>query len=175
MQFLKSNFKTVILVALILGAALSRMLPHPLNFTPIAAIALFGGAYFNNRFIAILVTLSAMLLSDLFIGFHSSMIYVYGAFALITLLGFSLNGKVSVLNVGVKSLLSSVIFFVITNFGVWNGSGMYSLNLNGFTECYVMAIPFFGNTILGDLFYCTVLFGGFELAKRTFPSLALTA
>ncbi|TAF72349.1 MAG: hypothetical protein EAZ53_16450 [Bacteroidetes bacterium] len=158
---------------LIVMAALSRLVPHLPNFTPIAAIGLFAAAYLGDRKLAVLISISAMLLSDVFIGFHSSMIWVYGAFLVIILGGNYLKNKVSVLNVFIASMASSIVFFLVTNFGVWIGSGMYSIDFKGFIECYVMAIPFFGNTLMGDLFYCTVLFGSYEMAKRSFPKLQL--
>lgn len=163
----------IVTTFLILAAALSRLVPHLPNFTPIAAIGLFAASYFADRKMALLISFCAMLLSDVFIGFHSSMIWVYGAFLVIILGGSYLKNSISLVNVFVASLLSSIVFFLVTNFGVWIGSGMYSIDFKGFIACYVMAIPFFGNTLMGDLFYCTVLFGSYEMAKRSFPKMQL--
>lgn len=157
----------------IVAAALSRLLPHLPNFTPIAAIGLFASAFLYNRKLAIFISLFAMLLSDFFIGFHNSMVWVYGAFILIILGGSYLKNNVSIINVVLASLISSIVFFVVTNFGVWVGSGMYTIDLKGFTQCYSMAIPFFSNTLMGDLFYCTILFGGYISIKQSFPKLLL--
>lgn len=169
------NLITAIL--LILFAAFSRILPHPANFTPIAAIALFGGVYLNKR-LAFAVPIAAMFISDLIIGLHSGMIWVYGSFVIITLLGFWLRAKMSArlrngqASTGKKvsyifgaALASSVIFFIITNFGVWT-SGYYGLDLKGLAECYAAAIPFFRNSLLGDFVYVTLMFGVYELVLR---------
>ncbi len=150
---------------LILAAALSRLLPHPVNFTPIAAIALAGGVYLEKRF-ALIVPLAALLISDLFIGFHNTILFVYGSFILIGFMGLWLKSHKKILPVIGTALLSSVLFFVITNFGVWltGGGWFYPKNWQGLVECYVMAIPFFRNTLAGDLVFTGVLFGLFELS-----------
>lgn len=157
-----ANLITAILI--ILFAALSRVIPHPANFAPIAAIALFSGAYLNKRY-AFIIPVAAMLLSDLIIGFHSGMIWVYGSFVLITLMGLWLKNNKKLLTITGTTLVSSVLFFIITNFGVWAG-GMYGYTFNGLAECYTMAIPFFRNSVAGDLFYVAIMFGLYELAAR---------
>ena len=159
-----------ILIA-ILGAAALRLVPHPPNFTPIGAMALFSGAYLARRGLAIAVPLAAMLLSDAVIGFHSGMPFVYGGVALIVLIGQLGLRRVSSLNVVAAALVSSVLFVVVTNFGTWAVSGMYPLTLAGLAACYVAAIPFFQNTVVGDLFYSAVLFGGFALLERAIPAI----
>ncbi len=148
---------------LIAVAAFSRMLPHPSNFTPIAAIALFGGVYLDKRF-AFIVPILAMLVSDYFIGFYGGMYWVYGSFVLIGLIGLWLrNHKKPLLILG-GTLASSIIFFVVTNFGVWMTPGsIYAHNWAGVVECYVAAIPFFRNTVGGDLLFVAVMFGLYEL------------
>lgn len=157
---------------LILAAALSRLIPHPANFTPIAAMALAGGVYFNKR-IALVVPLAALIISDLFIGFHNTILFVYGSFILIGLIGLWLKSHKKPLPIIGSSLLSSVLFFVITNFGVWvtGGGWFYPKTWQGLMECYALAIPFFRNTIVGDLIYTGVLFGLFELSKYALRSL----
>jgi hypothetical protein len=157
---------------LILAAALSRLLPHPDNFTPIAAIALVGGVYLEKRF-ALIIPLAALVISDIFIGFHSTILFVYGSFVLIGLLGLWLKSHKKFLPVLGTALLSSILFFVITNFGVWlTGSGwFYPKTWQGLVECYVMAVPFFRNTLAGDLIYTGVLFGLFELSFYSIHSL----
>jgi hypothetical protein len=173
------------LVAIVVLAALSRFLPHLPNFTPIAAIALFGGAYFTNRWQAFAVPMCAMLLSDtmheLFTGqgFHSGMWVVYGSFALIAILGMSFLQKVTPLRVISTSLVSSLLFFLITNFAflytesaIANPNlGTYPHNLTGIIASYTAGIPFLKNQILGDLFFSGVLFGGFALLQRRFEAL----
>jgi hypothetical protein len=149
-------------VLLIAFAALSRFVPHPENFTPIAAMALFGGVYFDKRY-AFVVPLVAMVVSDYFIGFHNTVPYVYGSFVLAGLIGIWLKNHKSVAWIVGASLTSSVLFFVVTNFGVWVTGG-YPQNFGGLVECYIAAIPFFRNTVLGDLLYVGVLFGLYESA-----------
>lgn len=163
----------VISTFLIFAATLSRLLPHIPNFTPIAAVGLLAAAYFSDRKMAFVVTFMAMILSDVFLGFHSSMIWVYGALLIIILGGRLLRNNVSVLNVLIASLFSSFVFFIITNFGVWLSSGMYTLDSKGLVSCFIMAIPFFGNTLLGDFVYNSVLFGCYYMAKISFPKLQL--
>ncbi len=157
----------IIPVLLILMAALIRFLPHPANVVPIAAMALFGGAHFNKKY-ALLMPIIVMFLSDIFLGFHNTMPFVYGSFLLTGLIGIFLRKHNSFKWVLGGTLLSSILFFVITNFGVWlmNMGNMYSQNLAGLVQCYVMAIPFFKNTVLGDLFYTVMMFGGYEVFCR---------
>ena len=159
-------------LVLIAVAAFSRMLPHPSNFTPIAAIALFGGVYLDKRF-AFIVPILAMLASDYVIGFYGGMYWVYGSFVLIGLIGIWLkNHKTPLLVLG-GTLVSSILFFVITNFGVWMTPGsIYAHNWSGLIECYIAAIPFFRNTLGGDLLFVAVMFGLYESALMALRKLA---
>lgn len=154
--------------AIIFAGALSRLLPHPDNFTPIMAIALAGGVYIDKRF-ALIIPLAALFLSDIFIGFHNTIFFVYGSFLLIGLIGIWLKSHKKPLPILATALLSSTLFFVITNFGVWltGGGWFYPKTWQGLIECYTLAIPFFRNTIAGDLVYTGVLFGLFEFSKYT--------
>lgn len=157
----------LVAAGIVLIAALSRLLPHPPNFTPVAAIALAGGVYMNKRY-ATIIPLVALVLSDAIIGFHNTVYYVYGSFVLIGLIGLWLKShkKAPIVFGGV--LLSSVLFFLITNFGVWSaGDGtIYPKSFAGLIECYTAGIPFFRNTLLGDVVYTAVLFGIFEGVER---------
>lgn len=160
-------------ILMVVGTAvILRLLPHAPNFAPIGALALFGGAYLNGIF-AFVVPLSAMFVSDLFLGFHNTMFFVYGSFILIGLLGLWLKNHKSAGNVILASLSSSVLFFLLTNFGVWLVSGMYQKTASGLMESYFMALPFFRNTLLGDLFYTGVFFGGYEVLKAFTYKVAL--
>ena len=159
-----------ILTAIFVAAAL-RLVPHPPNFTPVGAMALFGGAYFGKRALAFVAPLGALLLSDAILGFHSGMPYVYGSVALIAVIGCTVAGEVTALRVGAAAVLSSVLFFVVTNFGTWLDSGMYPHTAPGLAACYIAAIPFFQNTLAGDLFFTALLFGGFALLERQVPVL----
>jgi hypothetical protein len=164
-----------LLIGMIFGAAALRLLPHPPNFDPIAALALFGGVHVDDRRWAFALPLAAMLLSDVVIGFHSQMLMVYAAFALIVWMGFSLRGRLTAVPVVGASILASSLFFIMSNFGVWAFDRLYPRNFEGLVACYVAAIPFFGSTIAGGLFYTAVLFGGFALAERKIPRFAAAA
>lgn len=165
----KINSRFWVITLLILAAAFVRLIPHPPNFAPITAMALFSGAYFNKKSFAFAIPLAAMFLTDAIIGFHSSMWIVYLSFALIVLIGMFMLKKVSIKNVVLASVTASLSFFIITNFGVWAFGTMYPKNIVGLIECYIAAIPFFQNTLLGDLFYSGIMFGVFEFAKSKFP------
>src|SRR3990167_2733604 len=146
---------------IVLSAVLSRILPHPPNFAPISGIALFSGSYLSG-FNAFLLPLGIMFLSDMIIGFHSTILYVYGSFFLIVCLGKLLRKKNSFISLATTSFASSLIFFIITNFGVWLNGGLYTKNLQGLEQSYIMALPFFKNTIAGDFFYAFLLFYSFQ-------------
>jgi hypothetical protein len=152
--------------AFILLGAVLRVIPHPANFAPIAAMALFGGANLNRKY-ALLVPLAAMAVSDFFIGFDGliSRAVVYGSFLAAGLIGMWLKGRQNVYTVTAASLASSVIFFLVTNLPFVHPGSMYTYDLQGTLASYTMAIPFFRNTLLGDLFYSAALFGGYELVK----------
>lgn len=153
-------FIAVILIAL--GIA-CRLLPHPFNFAPIAAIALFAGVYLGAIY-ALTLPVIAMVIGDIFIGFYSwqLMLAVYGSYALIGLLGLAVKKYKSVETVLGGSILASVLFFLITNFAVWQFSTWYAPTWQGLINSYIMALPFFRNTLMGDLFYTGVLFGAYE-------------
>ena len=158
--------------SIILFAVILRLLPHPPNFAPIAAMALFGGVYINKRY-ALVLPLVAMFLSDVFLGFHSTMIFVYGSFILTGAIGLWLRNHKTVPYIISASLVSSFLFFLITNFGVWFVGGLYSKTFTGLLQSYTYALPFLRNTLLGDLFYTLLFFGSYELALRLFGKLAI--
>ncbi len=171
----------LVVAALILAAAFSRLIPHWPNFTAVAAIALFGGARFKNKLIAFVIPLSALFLTDLILGLHSTMIPVYVAFAITVLLGMTLKNKPGALGVGMTAVAASVIFFLVTNFGSWITMPMYTKDAAGLMMAYLNGLAFFNdgtmgispfiNTLLGDLFYSGVLFGSYALASRRIPLL----
>ncbi|HZD39632.1 MAG TPA: DUF6580 family putative transport protein [Terriglobales bacterium] len=161
-----------IISAMIVAAAALRLLPHPANFTPIAALALFAGARFDDKRWAFLIPLAAMALSDLLIGFNDQMPVTYGAFAVIVAMGFLLKGKTTVLRIAWTSAGAATFFFIVSNFGVWATTGLYPLNASGLIACYLAGIPFFQNSLVSTLFYSAVLFGGFGLMERRVSSLA---
>jgi hypothetical protein len=157
--------------SLILMAAISRILPHPDNFTPVAAIALFGGAHFSRKY-AILLPILAMLISDLFLGFHSTMWAVYLSMAIIGGIGMLMAQNLNVAKVFGATLIGSILFFLITNFAFWYGASFYPQNISGLIACYEAGIPFFRNTMLGDFCYSGILFGSFYFAKQRYAQLA---
>lgn len=169
-----NNFtpKFWLITIMILSAAFTRLIPHPPNFTAVGAIALFGGAYFSNKKSAFIVPLTAMLLSDIVIGFHKGMLSVYLSFVIIVAIGITLSRNIKIKNIAAASLLSSATFFILTNFQMWVQSPLYSKNLSGLIACYIAAIPFFHYTVLGDLFFAAILFGSYSLLQSKFPVLS---
>ncbi len=163
---LKINPKIIIFLILIALGVTLRLLPHPWNFTPIVAITLFSGVYLGKKY-AFSVPILAMLFSDIFLGFYEwkLMLSVYGSFALISLIGLIIKKRKSMGIVLLGSFSASILFFLITNFSVWAFAPWYAKTFSGLVQCYIMAIPFFKNTLLGDLFYVTVFFGVYEIAK----------
>ncbi len=175
------------LILIIIAAAGTRLLPHPPNMTSITALALFGGAYFSDRRLAFAVPLTALLLSDLVMGlwwswssaaYQPHMEVQYLSFALIVAMGFRLNRRRTAVRIATASLLAAVVFFLLTNLGEWAFQSLYPKTFEGLVACYVAGIPFFGNSLIGDLIYTVILFGGFRLLESRFaplrePQLAL--
>ena len=165
------------LTILVLAAALFRLVPHWPNFTPIAAMALFGAATFERKWLGLVVPLAAMLLSDTLIGFHGSMGAVYISFALTWLLGIWALQRPTAGRIAAASITSSVLFFLITNFAVWYGSMYYPQTPAGLMTCYAAGLAFYNGTsfflngLLGDLFFSAVLFGGYYLLQQRYTAL----
>ena len=162
------NSRTSSILILITILAFSRLIPHPPNFTPLLGMAVFSGVIFDRKIFAFVVPLVAMLLSDLVIGFHSSMPIIYFAIMLNVGVGFLLVSKFSYLKSILALVSGALIFFIVTNFAVWLGSGMYSEDLNGLISCYIMALPFFQNTLLSSLVYGLGAFYLFDLFENKF-------
>ena len=180
------NKRILVLSVLIVTAAICRLIPHPLNFAPIGAMSLFGAAYFSNKKLAFALPLLAMFFSDLLINnilyatyfngftlFTPGFMWIYGPIILMVLVGIVLMKKVTLSRILGGSLATSIIFFLISNFGVWLSDPDYPLTLSGLIVCYDMAIPFFKNTLFGNVFYSAILFGGFELIKSKVPELEI--
>ena len=167
----------IALVLLIL-ASLSRLLPHPSNFTPLGAIALFSAAYFERRWLAVAIPFAALFLTNLFLNnvVYSSIYptftwfpsgWIYASFALVILTGWlTLRHKTSPQRILLASLSASVLFFLVSNYSTWVETTLYPKTFDGLLLCYAAGIPFFGNTVLGDLFFSAVLFGGYAWATR---------
>ena len=151
--------KEIFPISLILILAFARLIPHPPNFTPIIAVAIISGYFFKNINLSLLTLLIAMLISDLFIGFYGNVIFVYASLLLITFIFHKISNKINFINLFIYGFAGSLIFFVVSNFGVWalGSPGVFNIpydkTLNGLIECYILAIPFFGNTFLSTLIF----------------------
>ena len=181
----KINISYVVIISLILFASFSRIIPHMPNFTPVGAMALFGGAYLKNRYYAFLIPISSLWLSDLilnnfifsfysdFTWFYPGFLWQYTSFILIIIIGYLFLKKLNFKNVFITTVLSSLLFFIITNFGVWISGSMYTLDFQGLITCYTMALPFFKGTLLGFMCYSAFLFGALEFSKYKFEKLKI--
>lgn len=178
-----NNYIAIVLMAIV--AIASRLLPHPPNMTAVMAVALFAGARITNTKLAMALPLLIMILSDIFLGFHSSQLVVYGCILAVSVLGLSLRNSTSFTKPLAMSFIGSLFFFLVTNFAVWLGGTMYPMTLEGLFLCYAAALPFyttdsfqfvnssqlvfgsfFANGVIGDLFFTGVLFGLYELSKK---------
>jgi len=158
--------RIITIVAIIFALALMRLLPHPPNVSPVAAMALFAGAYFTDRRVALIVPFAAMFFSDLIIGLHSSMVFVYSGFALTVMIGMWLRQRLTVTSVTVATVGASALFFLLTNFGAWATSGLYAMSVQGLMQAYVAGIPFFQNSLLGNLVFTAIIFAGFSVLQK---------
>ena len=158
--FFKISVKEIFPIGLVLLLAFSRLIPHPPNFTPIVAVAIMSGYFFKNIKLSFVVLLIAMLLVDVFLGFYKHMLFVYLSLFLITFIFFKISNKINFKNLFVFGFLGSLIFYLVSNFGVW-ASGVvspitnlpYEKNLNGLISCYFLAIPFFKNTLFSTIVF----------------------
>jgi hypothetical protein len=146
---------------LIAIGVLSRLLPHAPNMTAVGAVAFFSGAKFDSRK-AVLATLAIMLISDMCIGFHSLMWATYGSMILAVFMGRWIGQKRGMGRIVGGVFVSSLIFFIITNFTVWATTPLYPKTIDGLITCYVMALPFFRNSIVGDMIFSFLFFFGYE-------------
>ncbi|MFA6533017.1 MAG: DUF6580 family putative transport protein [Patescibacteria group bacterium] len=154
----------VSIFTIVLLAVAARLIPHAPNFAPIGGLALFSGSHFKKK-IALLIPLTAMFISDVFLGFHKTVPYVYVSFIIIALIGGLIkNNKWQ--SLFLASLFSSILFFLITNFGVWATGTMYQRNLSGLIQCYGFGLPFFRNTLISDLFYTFSFFYGYRFLSN---------
>jgi len=172
------NKRSITLSAIIALAALSRLLPHPPNVTPIAAMALFGGAHLRDRKVAFLLPIAAMFFSDLVLGFTvygivllKSQPVVYLCMLITVAIGRLIQARRSVMKIALATLVSSLVFYLVTNFAVWAFDSLYLKTWSGLITCYTAAIPFFRNSVAGDVFFTTLLFGGFTVLERFWVSL----
>jgi hypothetical protein len=181
MNSIKTQPGILVVISVIIAGAFCRFIPHWPNFTPIAAMALFGGAYLGRKHLAFLVPFAAMLISDIFLGFHKDMWAVYTAFAVTVLIGTLIRDHVKVTRIIAGSLASSIIFFLLTNFAAWNASPFYPQTFAGLMQSYIaglaffnngsLGISFFINEIAGALFYNGLFFGSYAMARQWLPGL----
>jgi hypothetical protein len=164
-------YRTLLALAMIVLAAALRVAPHPWNFTPVGAMALFSGAVVRDRRLAFFFPILTLFLGDIFIGFHKLIFVVYASFLLSVAIGLGLRDRRTPLYITFATLLGAVQFFLVTNFTVWQFLGSYPHTTSGLLSCYVAGIPLFWNTLAGDAFYAVLFFGGFALAERLFPVL----
>ena len=162
--------RIIVIAAMIIVAAAASLIPHPPNFTPLAAIALFAGACLNRR-TAFALALGALLARDAILGFHILMPAVYACYAFNVCLGFWLRDKQSAWRVAGASLVGSIVFFVVTNLAVWAALDTYPHTAKGLLACYVGGIPYFRNTVASDLIYSIAMFGFFAFAQLRMPTL----
>jgi len=168
--------KLLLIILFIAVIFFGRVLPHPYNFTPLIAVTLLSSYAISNRILALLVPLIGFWLSDLFMNniiyagyysnftiFNSGMIWTYGAIVLVGLMGSSFIKKISSGKVVLASLSGSTIFYIISNFGVWALSPMYAKSAASLIQCYSLALPFYGTSLIGDLLYSSLLFGAYQL------------
>lgn len=184
MDHIKTHPGLFVIISVIISGAFFRFIPHWPNFTPIAAMALFGGAYIGRKHLAFIIPFVAMFLSDLVLGLHKDMWAVYLAFGMTVLIGTMIKHHVKFTSIIAGSVASSVIFFLLTNFAAWLSSPFYVKTFGGLIQSYVaglaffnngsLGISFFLNEIAGSLFYSGLFFGAFALAKQWVPKLSKT-
>jgi hypothetical protein len=165
--------RAILAAVMIILAAVLRIVPHPWNFTPIGAMALFSGAMFRDRRVAFLFPLAALFAGDLFVGLHRLIPVVYASFLLSVLIGTWLANRRGISRIGGAVFLGALQFFLVTNFAVWQLFATYPHTPAGLAACYLAGLPFFGNAIAGDALYATMFFGTFALSEHFFPALRL--
>jgi len=163
--------RAFLVAAMIMFAAVLRIVPHPWNFTPVGAMALFSGAMFRDRRVAFLFPLAALFAGDLFVSLHRLLLVVYASFLLEVLIGTWLGQRQSVPRIAVAVFLGALQFFLITNFAIWKTFDTYPHTLAGLGACYFAGLPLFGNTLAGDALYATLFFGAFAVAEKYWPAL----
>ncbi len=156
-KYLFSNLKFLPLT-LILILVVSRLIPHPPNFTPIITIAIMSGYLFKDNYFSIFILIVSMLIGDFFIGFYDNMLFIYLPLVLITVIFSKIKKIVNYRNLFLYGFIGSLIFFIISNFGVWLSGNLYVRNLDGLIECYFMALPFFKNTIFSTFLFSYIIY-----------------
>jgi hypothetical protein len=163
--------RTVLALIMIVLAAALRIVPHPWNFAPIGAMALFSGAMIRDKRLALFFPLLTLIAGDLFIGFHILIPLVYASTLVSAALGFLLRDRKTLGRIASVTLLGAIQFFLVTNFGVWLLLGTFPKTTLGLAACYIAGAPLFWNTLASDGLFVTLLFGGYAIAERIFPAL----
>ena len=164
--------RTLVITSMVLAAAALRIAPHPMNFAPIGALALFGGATFSSKRAAFAIPLLSLVIGDFITGFHQLIPFVYASFLVSVSIGFWLRRQKSASHIAAATLVGAMQFFLVTNFALWASSiGSYPKTAGGLAACYIAGVPLFWNTLAGDAFYATLLFGAMALAERKFAAL----
>jgi len=164
-------YRTLLAFALIVLAAALRIAPHPWNFTPVGAMALFSGAVLKDRRLAFIFPLVALFAGDVFIGFHKLIPIVYASFLVNVAIGLWLRDRRTIARISLATVLGAIQFFIVTNFAAWQFLGGFPHIASGLRACYIAGVPFFWNTLAGDALYAALLFGSFALAQRFVPAL----
>ena len=152
-------------ILLIFVLSFSRLIPHPSNFTPIIATGIFAGFYFKQFYLSLFIVIFSMFIGDLFLGFHSTMFFTYISLSAAVVVGFFIK-DLKFNKILYSGLSSSIIFYIITNFGVWFSTALYEKSLTGLMQSYIMAIPFFHNTLISTLIYLAVFKLVFDLSIK---------
>jgi len=164
-------YRTILALVMVATCAALRVAPHPWNFTPVGAMAIFSGAIIRDVRLAFFVPILTLFLGDIFIGFHKLMPIVYASFLVSVAIGFWLRDRRTAPRIAGATLLGAIQFFLVTNFAVWQFGVFYPHTSAGLLACYAAGVPFFWNTLAGDAGYAALLFGGFAFAERFFPAL----
>tara|TARA_B100000945_G_C20220224_1_gene520271 strand:+ start:189 stop:701 length:513 start_codon:yes stop_codon:yes gene_type:complete len=167
----KRNINNLLIpISLLLIMSFSRLIPHPPNFTPIIAVGILGGYFFKNLNWSLGIVFLSIFLTDLLLGFYPSMLMIYLSLAIIILSFHKLNNLMNFKNLFLYGLSGSVIFFIVSNFGVWMFDGLYEKNLEGLIKCYIMAIPFFKNTLFSTIIFSYSFLFVNNLSKKIFSA-----
>jgi hypothetical protein len=186
----KINLRFSVITLMVILATVSRLLPHIFNFTMFGATCLFGAAYFSKKWQALVIPVVAAYLSDLYLNnvvykayfpeftwfsgglfWKYSSLLTYASYIVVVLIGFALFKKITPARIIAGSLISTALFFLVTNFASWPNNPLYTQDFKGLMLCFEMGLPFIKGTLFGDLFYSGVLFGSFALLQRSYPAL----
>ncbi|MDO8507965.1 MAG: hypothetical protein Q7S53_05385 [bacterium] len=162
--------ENAVAILLVIVAVSTRLLPHPANFAAVGAVALFSGTYLKKKY-ALWLPLIIMMVSDVIIGLHNLILFTWGSFILMGCIGLWVRKNKNVQNVIFGTITGSLVFFFVTNFAVWAFTPFYAKTLQGLLQCFVLALPFFRNSLAGDVFYVGVLYGAYEGAIYLLPRL----